>query len=105
MSALSRIFDVPPRMEVIGIRHGEKWHEKLATSEELARSTDSGDYFRVALDARDLNYAPYADEGEPEVRKLDDYGSDSAYRLSVEETEDLLRGLPEIRRELALARP
>ena len=53
-----------PDVDVIGTRHGEKLYETLATREELARADDQGDYFRVAVDARDLNYGEYFDEGD-----------------------------------------
>ena len=52
------------RIDVIGTRHGEKLYETLATREELARARDQGDYFRVPVDARDLNYSEYFDEGD-----------------------------------------
>ena len=41
---------------IIGTRHGEKLYETLLTKEERLRSQDMGDYYRVFLDNRDLNY-------------------------------------------------
>lgn len=98
--ALGRICEHMPKVEVIGVRHGEKIHETLATGEELGRATDEGNYFRIKLDARDLDYAPYFDAGEPEANKFNDFGSDSTTRLTVEETEALLRSLPEFQEHL-----
>ena len=40
---------------VIGTRHGEKLFETLMTREEMLRSEDMGDYYRVRCDSRDLN--------------------------------------------------
>ncbi len=54
-----------PDVKVIGTRHGEKLYETLATREELARADDQGDYFRVAVDARDLNYERVLRRGRP----------------------------------------
>ena len=86
-----------PDLTVIGTRHGEKVYETLATREELARSEDQGDYYRVAVDARDLNYAEYFDEGDPHEAEIDDYHSHNTERLDVASVVDLLQGLPQFR--------
>ena len=77
-------------IQVIGTRHGEKLYETLATREELARAEDQGDYFRVAVDARDLNYGEYFDEGDARESAMDDYHSHNTERLDVDEVVDLL---------------
>ena len=82
--AVSRLLGVEPQVEVIGTRHGEKLYETLATREELARSEDQGDYFRVAVDARDLNYGEYFDEGSVAESHADDYHSHNTERLDVD---------------------
>jgi UDP-N-acetylglucosamine 4,6-dehydratase/5-epimerase len=79
---------------VIGTRHGEKLYETLATKEELTRAEDQGEYYRVAVDARDLNYAEYFDEGDLAETKADDYHSHNTERLDVAQVVDLLRSLP-----------
>ena len=43
-------------LQNIGFRHGEKLYESLLSTEERAKAEDKGDYFRVPLDDRDLNY-------------------------------------------------
>ena len=48
---------------IIGTRHGEKEYESLLGSEERARSEDQGDYFRVPLDTRSLDYQIFFDKG------------------------------------------
>jgi len=99
--ALKHLFqsDVPVR--VIGMRHGEKIYETLVSREELRRSADMGDYFRVEMDDRDLNYAAYYTEGDKDEASLEDYTSHNTQQLTVEEIEQLLRSLPEIQDELA----
>lgn len=62
VTALGNLFGVRPEVDVIGIRHGEKMSESLASREELARAKDHGDYFQIPADARDLNYGLYFDE-------------------------------------------
>ncbi len=94
------ILEVEPRLRVIGTRHGEKLYETLGTREELARAEDQGDYFRVAVDARDLNYGEYFDEGEVEVAEVDDYHSHNTERLDEAAVVELLRGLPAMQRLL-----
>ena len=48
---------------IIGNRHGEKMSETLLTREERIHSIDMGDYFRVPMDTRGLNYDKYFIEG------------------------------------------
>lgn len=96
-AALQRISGRETEERIIGIRHGEKVFETLATDEELARSEDLGDYFRVAVDERDLNYSSYFTEGGRLGAASDDYTSHNTQRLSVDETIEVLLTLPEVR--------
>lgn len=96
--AVSSLLGVDGNLQVIGTRHGEKLYETLATREELARSEDQGDYYRVAVDARDLNYGEYFDQGDLRESEIDDYHSHNTERLGVGQVEDLLRSLPEFRK-------
>lgn len=100
VAALGNLFGVVPKLEIIGIRHGEKMYEALASREELTHAQDFGEFIRVPLDSRDLNYGPYVDEGEPDSARLFDFSSANATRLTVPEIEGLLLTLPEIRAEL-----
>ena len=95
---VAQALGVEPVVKVIGTRHGEKLYETLATREELARAEDQGDYFRVAVDARDLNYGEYYDEGDPRESALEDYHSHNTERLDVDKVTELLQGLPDFRR-------
>jgi UDP-glucose 4-epimerase len=100
--AVCQLFDVPAKLDVIGMRHGEKQDETLASREELAQAEDFGDFFRVPVDARDLNYALYVSEGDLGAAPIQDFNSANAPRLAVPEIVALLRSLPEVRAELAL---
>ncbi len=96
--AVASLFgDDSPTVDVIGTRHGEKLHETLLSWEEVLRSSDEGDYFRVPLDARSLQYEKYVEEGEDKPRMLEAYNSANTDRLDVEQTKELLRTLPEVR--------
>lgn len=86
-----------PEIKVIGARHGEKMHEALLSSEENAKAVDEGDFFRVPLDARSLQYELYFDEGSSKPPLAEDYTSLSTRQLNVDETKELLLKLPEMR--------
>ena len=71
--------------------------ETLLSREEISKATDEGEYFRVPLDARSLQYELYFDEGEKSISRTEDYTSENTYRLSIDETKELLLELPEIK--------
>lgn len=75
---------------VIGTRHGEKLYEVLVTSEEMVRTVDMGDHFRICADNRDLNYDKYFSKGNVKIAQAEEYDSHNTQRLSVEEMKKLL---------------
>lgn len=89
-----------PEIRVLGARHGEKLYESLLGREERARSTDMGDYYRVPLDARGLEYELFFDQGTGEDIEIADYNSHNTEMLNVDQVKSLLLSLPEVRREL-----
>ena len=80
-------------VKVIGTRHGEKLYETLVSREEMARSEDLGEYFRIPADSRDLNYDKYFVHGETEISRIDDYTSHNTRRLNVAQVKDTLSKL------------
>lgn len=94
---LKKIFNSKVSVGMIGIRHGEKIHETLATAEELRKSEDLSEYFRVRMDSRDLNYDKYFTKGDRKEILLQDYTSENTKRLKGKEIEDLLLSLPEVK--------
>jgi UDP-glucose 4-epimerase len=94
--ALKNIFSSDSEIKIIGVRHGEKMHETLASKEELLRSEDMGDYLRLSMDDRDLNYNKYFVEGDKKMVQTEDYTSENTIRLTVKEIEGLLLAQPEI---------
>jgi UDP-glucose 4-epimerase len=89
-----------PEIQVIGTRHGEKLYESLLTREEMAQAQDCGDYYRVALDARSLNYGMFVEEGNEGIDEIADYTSHNTNRLTVEQVAELVASLPEMRAAL-----
>ena len=96
VTAMKNLFKSKAEVTRIGMRHGEKIYETLATREELRKSEDMGDYYRVHMDDRDLNYGKYFTEGDKKEVEIEDYTSHNTHRLSVPEVEQLLLNLPEI---------
>ena len=88
------------KFEDIGVRHGEKLFESLLSAEERITASDEGEYFRVPLDVRDLNYGVFFDQGSELTTYPESYTSHNTQRLNVEETRELLTSVAEIRSDL-----
>jgi len=102
LQALVEIFEVNDAdIQSIGIRHGEKVFESLLSTEERVSSEDLGDFFRVPLDTRTLDYSVYFEDGEQRPADIDSYTSHNTTRLNVSEVKKLLLQLPEIQSELS----
>ena len=82
-------------VKVIGVRHGEKQAEVLCTSEEMSVAIDEGDYFRIPMDSRSLNYSIIDGLPELETQYMESYNSNNARRLDVESMKGLLLKLDE----------
>ncbi len=91
--ALNELFGSPSQVKVIGTRHGEKLHETLCSREEMARSEDLGNFYRVPADARDLNYDVYFSQGDSHISEGGDYSSNNTEQLDVSKVKDLLLSL------------
>ena len=98
--SLKELYHADTEVKVIGTRHGEKLYETLVTREEMFRSEDMGDYFRIPADARDLNYDKFFVEGQEDISKVEDYHSHNTSRLDKEGMKQLLLKLPEIREDI-----
>jgi UDP-glucose 4-epimerase len=94
--ALAKVLGVEPRLTTIGTRHGEKIYETLLSREEMAHAQDLGDYFRVPLDTRSLDYGLYFEVGDRNQASTEDFTSHNATRLDVDGVAELLNKLPEI---------
>lgn len=101
--ALHKLCGKEEAIEIIGTRHGEKLYESLVTREEMAKSEDLGDYYRIPCDGRDLNYDKYFVEGEEKISDFEDYHSHNTHRLDLEEMKNLLLKLEMVRDEVQSA--
>ena len=98
--ALIELYNSNNDIKIIGTRHGEKICETLVSREEMLKSEDMGNYYRIQADTRDLNYSRFFVEGESRLSEIEDYTSHNTYRLNIEETKELLLKLPMIRRDV-----
>lgn len=81
---------------IIGTRHGEKDHEVLVTREEMAKAIDLGEYYKVSMDTRDLNYEKYFTEGKEQRVSIDSYTSSNTQQLGVDDMIKLLEKMGNI---------
>jgi len=96
--AVNRLSNREPNLiEEIGVRHAEKLYESLLSSEEHAVAQDLGDYYRIPVDDRDLNYENYFNRGEQDFSFSEGYHSHNAERLGADAVEELLSSLPEFK--------
>ncbi len=100
--ALKELYRSDNEIKTIGTRHGEKLYETLVTREEMFRAQDRGNYYRIPIDDRDLNYDKYFVEGVEDMTKVEEYHSHNTHRLDVEEMKQLLMKLPEVRGDVDL---
>lgn len=99
--AIKELFQANNEIQIIGSRHGEKMYETLCAKEEMSKAEDLGEFFRIPADMRDLNYTKYIQtKGHDLVDE--EFNSNNAVELDVEEMKELLMTLPYIRNELGL---
>jgi len=103
VSALTKILDKENNTEIniIGTRHGEKQAESLLSYEESSFSDDLGDYFRVGLDTRSLNYQSYFEEGRDFNENPHAFTSDSTNQLNMDGVIELLQNNSEFQEAIS----
>ena len=79
----------------IGIRHGEKQHESLVSAEEMNAAVDCGDYFKVPLDTRTLDYQIYFEQGKQLQEVGNGYTSQNTVQLTSDQVAEKIIALPE----------
>ncbi|MRS05240.1 NAD-dependent epimerase/dehydratase family protein, partial [bacterium] len=98
--SLISLYKSDTKIRVIGTRHGEKLYETLVTREEMVKSIDLGNYYRIPCDDRDLNYEKYFVEGEEAIASMADYHSHNTQLLDMGKMQELLFRLPLIRHDI-----
>lgn len=82
--------------KILGFRHGEKLYESLLSTEEKSSAEDLGSFYKVAMDARSLDYAEFFESGKPRSLSAEAYTSHNTRILGVESVKELLLTLPEV---------
>jgi UDP-glucose 4-epimerase len=98
-TAIKELFDAKNEIQIIGARHGEKLYETLCTKEEMVKSVDLGNFYKVPADMRDLNYSKYVDNFGRMITN-NEYNSDNTHRLDVEGIKKLLLSIDYVQNEL-----
>jgi UDP-N-acetylglucosamine 4,6-dehydratase len=101
IGALGLLLNKKPDIQEIGIRHGEKMHEVLVGAEENIRAEDEKNYFRIPLDARNLDYQIYFEKGQQEKNTKSSYTSENTERLNVEQLASKLENLLEFKKHMS----
>lgn len=82
----------------IGVRHGEKQHESLMSAEESISAIDTGNYFRIPLDSRSLDYQIYFNEGNKLETFSEGYTSSNTIQLTADQVASKIESLAEYER-------
>ncbi len=98
--AMKELYNSESELKVIGTRHGEKLYETLVSQEEMVKTIDMGDYFKILADNRDLNYEQYFEKGNELVSKIVEYHSHNTTRLAGQNLKNLLLKLEIIQNDL-----
>ena len=78
------------KIQNVGIRHGEKIHETLVSSQEMASVIEKKNFYIIPKDKRDLNYDKYFEKGLSEFKELNEYNSSNTYQLNSKEIAELI---------------
>ena len=98
--ALKEIFNAKNQVVIMGTRHGEKKHEILLNREELYKAKDLGEYYKVPIDNRDLNYENFFEKGDKPLSSEIEYSSENTTRLDLDMMMDRLLNLEYIKNEI-----
>lgn len=66
----------------------------------MASALDLGDYYKISIDTRDLNYNKYFIEGQEQISGKEDYTSNNTKILNIEEIKEVLLKVDYIKEEL-----
>jgi UDP-N-acetylglucosamine 4,6-dehydratase/5-epimerase len=97
--ATAKIFNYSGGIQNIGIREGEKMHETLVTREELMKAEEYDHYYRIR-NLSQIDYTKFFSDGDSHTMPSQDYTSENTSRLTLAETETMVRELREIKVEL-----
>ena len=94
--ALKEIFNSNSKLKLLELDMVKNYMNLFYQEKRWQKAENMENYYRVPMDARDLNYNKFFDEGMTQTSSLDDYTSHNTTRLSVPEVVELLKKLPYI---------
>ena len=101
--AIVSLFSFKKGIEEIGIRPGEKKHETLISKEELCRTEDKGDYYKIIPEVPKMDYRSYYFNGmKKNSLPKEGYTSENTKIMSIKEIKKLLLSLDEVKKEIKL---
>ncbi|MDO8576550.1 MAG: polysaccharide biosynthesis protein [bacterium] len=92
------IFDSKSKIDVVGIREGEKMHEILAHSMELQRAEDLKTHFRIRPNG--VSFQKFVETAGINLNAAKDYSSETTERLTKPQLKNLLLSIPYIKKQL-----
>jgi UDP-glucose 4-epimerase len=99
--ALIKIFNYKEGIKEVGVRPGEKMHETLVSEEEIFRTEDCGDYYKISPEVPSMDYKKYYFVGQKVKGLLSEgYTSFNTKRLTKDEIKELILSLSEIKEEV-----
>ena len=90
VKGLEILLNKKTKIKNVGIRHGEKIHETLVSTQEMANVIDKKFFYIIPKDKRDLNYDKYFEKGQDEFKKFNEYNSSNTYQLNPKEIAKLI---------------
>tara|TARA_Y100000389_G_C17467900_1_gene527398 strand:- start:2360 stop:3358 length:999 start_codon:yes stop_codon:yes gene_type:complete len=90
-NVLNKMLNGKSKINLIGIRHGEKMHETLVSSDEMARAKIDKNFFCIKPDMRSLNYNNYYFKGSSKI--LNEFNSQNSKILNSKELEKYFKNI------------
>ena len=90
--SMKKIFKSKLPIKFIGLRHGEKLHETLISSNEILRANSKNKFFEIPPNTRDLNYDSFFIKGK-KVLNRNSYTSNHNKPLNVDKVIKVLKKL------------
>ncbi len=90
VKGLEILLNKKSKIKSLGIRHGEKIHETLVSSQEMTSVIEKKNFYVIPKDKRDLNYDKYFEKGLDEFKELNEYNSSNTYQLNPKEVAKLI---------------
>lgn len=97
--SLKDIFNSNSEIKVVGARHGEKMHESLCSTEEMAIANDLGGFYSIPADVRKLG-TYNSNERTMKLVQCQEYSSKNTKQLNKKELKNILLSLDVVKDSL-----